>query len=73
MKHTSSKISISSLLTHSANRKTLYDKSFSDLAINTLLLLTLSSKEHLIEILGRPEALTQIIQEFISHDFTEQI
>ncbi len=60
LKH-SNLIDISGLLSHKHNRKTIYDQSMSDMIMNTLLLLALSSKKNLSEVLNHPQTITNII------------
>lgn len=61
LKHASTRIDISALLSHKHNRKTIYDTSLSDIIINALLLLGLSNKQNLIEILKHPHTITNIL------------
>lgn len=48
LKHAATKINIAALLSHKHNKQTIYDKSLSDIIINTLLLLGLNNKKNLV-------------------------
>jgi len=67
LKHSTSKVNISSLLSYKHNRSEVADQAMSDIAINTVLLLAVSSSKNLIEILNHPHTLTEIV-----HSFTKQ-
>ena len=67
LKHSTSRINISSLLSYKQNRAQVADQVMSDIAINTVLLLSVSSTKNLIEILSHPHTITEII-----HSFTKQ-
>lgn len=73
LKHASGAINIAVLLSHKHNRKTLFDQSLSDIILNTLLLLALSNPKNLIEILRHPHSITNIIHEFATNSFIQQL
>lgn len=73
LKHASTNINISALLSQKHNRKTLYDQSLSDIILNTLLLLAVSNPNNLIEILSHPHSITNIIHEFAISTFIQQL
>jgi hypothetical protein len=47
IRHASNRIDISALLSHKHNRQTIYNQSLSDMIVNALLLLGLSSNKNL--------------------------